>query len=307
MRIARLAASFVALIATTAATVGALAGSSEAAPPPRSPSPTFTQTPAGTTNSTAATFAWSAPTTETFTCSLNGVKPTACGSGTTGTASVTARAGSNTFSVKGVIPKVGPRKPKAATITYSWTVDTTAPQAPTVTAVVPNPTRNTSALISFSDGDPTATSFACVVDDSDPTHATPCVSPFFVAGPLGEGSHTAYIYAFDALNNRSAAGTTTWTVDTTSPGSPVFTATPDSITGATSATFDWAAVSGATGYTCSLDAGTPVSCSAPKNYTGLGEGAHTVAVQATDSAGNVGLPAKFGWTIDLTGPLPIAV
>src|SRR3954454_10816142 len=295
MRIARslrlTAAAALSSVVATIAFTGPLSGTALAAPPPRSPAPVFTQTPPASTSSSAAAFQWTAPTSESFTCSLNGARFNGCGSGTTGSASVTARSGSNTFSVKGVLPKVGKTKPKATTTTYAWSVDTTPPQAPTVTAVTPNPTRNTTASISFSDGDPTAVSYACAVDSSNPADATACSSPYFVAGPLSETSHTAYVYAFDALSNRSLPGSTTWTVDTTKPGSPVFTTTPDSVTSATTATFDWSAVSGATGYTCSLDASTPAACTPAKNYSGLGEGTHTISVQATDSAGNVGLPA----------------
>jgi hypothetical protein len=39
--------------------------------------------------------------------------------------------------------------------------------------------------------------------------------------------------------------------------------------------------------TCSVDGGAPLACSSPFDVTGLSQGAHAVAVTATDRAGNV--------------------
>jgi hypothetical protein len=55
-------------------------------------------------------------------------------------------------------------------------------------------------------------------------------------------------------------------------------------------------------WSCTLD-GVATACSSPKNYTGLAQGAHTFAVQARDSAGNLDpTPATRTWTVDTVAP-----
>ena len=52
-----------------------------------------------------------------------------------------------------------------------------------------------------------------------------------------------------------------------------------------------------------MDAEAFSSCTSPKTYMALSEGAHSFDVRATDAAGNVDpTPATFSWTIDKTAP-----
>ncbi|WP_163110787.1 hypothetical protein, partial [Acinetobacter baumannii] len=56
-------------------------------------------------------------------------------------------------------------------------------------------------------------------------------------------------------------------------------------------------------FECRIDGGAWAACTSPKSYTGLGDGAHTFDVRATDAAGNVDAsPATFGWTVDTAAP-----
>lgn len=290
------AAAALSSVIATLAFAGPLAGSAVAAAgkPQPTPLPTLTSHPSNPTSSTTATFAWTVPVTETYSCSVDGQKVS---SGCLPPVSFTGLGdGTHTFTLRAKLPQ--PQKSKASTINFSWAVDTTPPAAPTVQQVL-TPTKNTSANVFFS-GDSSAVSFACALD-ANPADATACTSPYNVSG-VSEGVHTAYVYAFDAVGNRSAAGTTTWTVDTTAPGSPVFTQVPSNPTVSTSATFAWTD-GDSTGFQCSLDGGAPVTCSSGKTYTGLSEGSHSLAVQGRDAVGNAGLPATYGWQIDLTAPV----
>ena len=53
--------------------------------------------------------------------------------------------------------------------------------------------------------------------------------------------------------------------------------------------------------TCSLDGGSFIACTSPRNYTGLLDGAHTVAERAVDEAGN-SAEAPIHFNVDTTDP-----
>src|SRR5439155_3449048 len=58
---------------------------------------------------------------------------------------------------------------------------------------------------------------------------------------------------------------------------------------------------------CRLDGDGFSACTSPVTYSGLGEGAHTFAVEAVDPAGNVSTVTSYAWTIDVTPPPPPAI
>lgn len=54
-------------------------------------------------------------------------------------------------------------------------------------------------------------------------------------------------------------------------------------------------------YECSLDGAAFATCTSPKNYTGLANGAHSFLVRAIDSSGNIDqTPASYNWTVVIT-------
>lgn len=93
----------------------------------------------------------------------------------------------------------------------TFTIDRTAPVAPTLTRVPPSPS-GSSATLEFTSDDATA-SFECRLDGDA---WTPCSSPQRYTG-LTNGSHTVWVRAVDAAGNTSAVSSTTWTVDGTAP------------------------------------------------------------------------------------------
>src|SRR3954453_8704683 len=303
MQVARpLKAAAVAALSSMVAAIaiaGPLAGTAAAAPPPRSPAPTFSSTPTTPTSSLSATFEWSASVTETYTCSLNGGPSNSCSS----PATVTARAGTNTFSVRGLMPKTGKQKPKASTTSFTWLVDKTPPPAPQVFVDQTDPTKNTIANITWSDVE-SGTSFLCGALDSHlftDAQNCPVTPPRLPLAGLSQGVHFVDVYATDAVGNLNPTpGTVSWTVDTTAPSSPTVTVTP---TSPTTARVTW--IDGdATSFLCTLDNLAPVSCLIANGWsvTGLGEGTHIVSVQGTDTAGNVGDPGTAHWVVDTTAP-----
>jgi sugar lactone lactonase YvrE len=99
----------------------------------------------------------------------------------------------------------------------------------------------------------------------------------------------------DSGNNRVQVFVDLNGPDTTITGPGV--ATPSS-----SASFTLVANEPGSTFECKLDGGSYASCSSPKNYTSLPEGAHTFYARATDSLGHLGNPTQYPWTIDVTPP-----
>jgi len=94
---------------------------------------------------------------------------------------------------------------------HTFTVDRTAPAAPTLTTVPPA-TSGPTATFAFTTADPTAV-FECRLDGAA---WTSCSSPQPYSG-LSNGSHTVDVQAVDSAANRSISASTTWTVDATAP------------------------------------------------------------------------------------------
>lgn len=186
---------------------------------------------------------------------------------------------------------------ESAAATRTWTVDATPPPVPAITGGPTGLTKSMSAAFTFT-LDPDAASATCAVDSATPV---PCTSGVSYSS-LGQGAHTFSVRGVDTAGNASAAATRTWTVDTVPPAFPSFWNTPQWVTAATSAFFQWSSDNTAT-YACTLDQA-PVTCSSSTySVTGLSEGTHTFAVTATDAAGNQSAN-QYQWRVDLTDPAP---
>ncbi|AEI68972.1 adventurous gliding motility protein AgmC [Corallococcus macrosporus] len=121
---------------------------------------------------------------------------------------------------------------------------------------------------------------------------------------LPVGPHMVNVYALLQGVSSVVSNTNTFTVtsDTTPPDTTIVAA-PPSVTGSSSATFDFTSNESPVAYQCSLDGGPFVACTAPRTYTGLSEGTHTFEVRAVDAAGNIDpTPATYSWTVDTTPP-----
>jgi hypothetical protein len=156
------------------------------------PRVTLTDKPPRLTNRTTASFSFSAEHAgSAFECRLDGAPFAACTSPKpySGLAD-----GSHTFAVRAIsLGNTG------LATTYSWTVDTVAPQ--TAMASTP-PTRSgsPSARFTFTSTEPGST-FACSLDALG---FTPCASPKSYAG-LGDGRHMFRVEAVDAAGNTDAS------------------------------------------------------------------------------------------------------
>ena len=190
--------------------------------------------------------------------------------------------GSHTVTVRGTDAR-GNAGSKAA----QFTVDT---QGPAVT-VEDLAITGRSAKLTFGSDD-AAAELACKLDGAT---FTACSSPVQFDG-LTEGAHAVVIRATDAYGNTGTA-TEQFVVDTQAPAVTIAgVAVTGSKAEVTFATDDGTAV-----VKCKLDAGTLAARASPLELSGLADGSHTIAVQATDAHGNVG-SATEEFVVDTQAP-----
>jgi hypothetical protein len=250
--------------------------------------PTLNSTPANSSNSAAPSFSFTGEAGATFQCALDRAAFAAC---TSPKAYSGLAAGSHTFQVRQT-DTAGNQGPAAS---YTWTIDLTAPAAPTITVKPGNPSNSAAPSLSFT-GEAGAT-FQCALDGAA---FAACTSPKGYSG-LAAGSHTFQVRQTDTAGNQGPAASYTWTIDLTAPAAPAITAGPSGTINATSASFSFTGEAGAT-FECALDGGVFGACSSPKAYGGLADGSHIFQVRQIDTAGNTGPAASRSWTVDTAPP-----
>lgn len=264
-----------------------------------SPVVTLSSTPTSVTNSTSASFSFSATDTgggtiASYNCKVDSGSYTSC---TSPQSYSSLASGTHTFYVQATDSAGN----ISSTQSYAWEIDTTAPSLNIIT--YPTSLNNlTSVNFTFAATDSNGVaSYSCKLDSGFYTN---CSSPMSYSS-LAQGSHTFYVQATDTSGNVSAAQTYTWITDLTPPTTSL-TANPAAVTNLSSASFSFSASDsgGGTvaGYQCSLDSSAYTSCSSPKSYAGLTEGAHQLAIVSFDSASNFSSPLVYSWTIDQTAP-----
>jgi len=177
----------------------------------------------------------------------------------------------------------------------SWTVDTVDPGIPAISGV---PVANTTALsasIAFS-GEPGGT-FQCSLNSGA---FGPCASPWSFSG-MADGAYSIAVRQTDAAGNVGPAASASWTVDRTAPAAPVLSGVPTVSTTSSSASIAFSGEPGGA-FQCSLNSGPFGPCTSPVSFSGMAEGAYSIAVRQTDAAGNAGTAASAGWTVDRTPP-----
>ena len=251
------------------------------------PTPVIGAAPESLTRSTSATFTFTdALAGVSFQCALDGAGFSAC---TSLTSYAGLSAGDHRFQVRARTS----RGEESASAVHEWTIDTTPPPAPALTAKPAADTNQTNAELSFTDSE-RRVSFTCQLDGGA---LAACSSPKRYAGPLGEGSHSFTVRAVDRAGNVSAATSYTWTVDTTPPPAPVLDSGPTDPTSDTTATFGFTDPEAGVAFRCRLDDRPFSGCASPKTYTDLHPGTHTVGIQAVDAAGNVSQTRSWSWTV----------
>lgn len=272
--------------------------------PPAAPS--ITSGPSGLTASTSASFAFTGEGGASFQCALDSTaSPVAC----TSPKSYSGLAqGAHTFYVR----QTDTAGNTGVFASRSWTVDTVAPPAPSITSgplqYPPVGRPSTSASFQFTDSE-SGVSFLCSLDGGG---YAACSSPKSYTG-LAQGSHTLRVEAKDAAGNVSGPSAPwTWFVDTVAPNQPTLTSFPSNPSSLQSARFAWTDTdptpgSGIATYACKLDGGSYQPCSSPKTYSGLSFASHIFLVVAIDWAGNTSQARTYTWTVSNSTGQPYAI
>jgi len=117
---------------------------------------------------------------------------------------------------------------------------------------------------------------------------------------LTEAAHSLRVRATDPAGNVSSIGKAEWTVDKTAPSLTVSGA-PTGVVVSKTATISFTAEESAT-VDCKVDGGDWAACSSPIELSDLAEGLHSVAVRATDQAGNKAVVITDSWTVQAAKP-----
>ncbi len=184
----------------------------------------------------------------------------------------------------------------------TWHIDLTAPVLSlSGPGTLTNSLSAAFTLMATDSGGSGVASYSCSVDGAAYSTCAAVVNLVLTAG-----SHTFKARVYDGAGNSSLIQTYSWTIDTTAP-TVTLTSKPLTTTNSLSANFSFVGSDSGggsiAGYECALDAGSYASCTSPKNYSSLADGAHTFKVRATDTAGNIGSATTYVWTVDTTTPM----
>jgi peptidoglycan/xylan/chitin deacetylase (PgdA/CDA1 family) len=254
------------------------------------PAPAITDQPPLVSGSNTATFSFTdGQPGVTFQCTVDGASSTCSSPFSTGVLAD----GSHTFTVW-ALDSAGN---VSSGTSYSWTVDTTPPPAPTLTSTPPANDTSTSASFSFGD-DEAAVSFECQLDAGS---FSTCTSPATYAG-LTDGSHTFAVRARDAAGTPSTVTSYTWSVQGLRPPAPTIDSKPANPSNTSTATFAFSDSDGTVSFQCSVDGAAYSPCPSLFTTAALTDGSHTFAVEAVDITARTSDPTQYTWTIDTTPP-----
>ena len=188
--------------------------------------------------------------------------------------------------------------------TLSWTVDTVKPEV-SVDSGPNDPTNETTVTFTYSSNEDTlpAGEFECKLSGGINVDWESCPGTGWQYSGLNqEGAYVFEVRATDLAGNISDPDSYSFTIDTTNPSTTINSG-PPSLSGSNEATFEFSSNETGSIFECKLDDGAwEASCSSPKNYSDLSGGEHTFYVKSQDTAGNIGNPAEYIWTIDLSIP-----
>ena len=190
--------------------------------------------------------------------------------------------------------------------TASYTLDTTPPPAPSVTAPR-SPSHDTTPTYAISDTE-NGVVITCVLVSPDGRTVFSGVCPAdgtFDTTSFTDGVYTLTVTATDAATNSSST-TVAWTRDTLPPPPPAVSA-PLSPAQSRSPSFSVSDAESGLTYTCTVTgpgAATVTACGATTtvDLTGAADGTYTLTVTATDAADNTSTASSATYTLDTTAP-----
>ncbi|HWM18157.1 MAG TPA: right-handed parallel beta-helix repeat-containing protein, partial [Ilumatobacteraceae bacterium] len=272
----------------------------DAGPDTTTPETAISSGPPAETTATTATISFvSSELGSSFECALVPLEPDAVASFSSCTSPFQATdlpGGEHTFLVRAMdlAGNVDPTPDE-----WSWTV-----AAPPITTIVTGPEDGTeSSVATFTFVSSVAgAQFYCALDVPP---FEECTSPVTYTG-IGIGDHEFVVYSVAGGFADTDGDGWEWEVVVDAPIDTGITAGPPSVTGSTSANFEFASTEGGSTFECALDGGPWVACTSPRTVSGLGLGSHTFAVRAIGPTGEVdATPATATWEVvapDVTAP-----
>lgn len=203
---------------------------------------------------------------------------------------------------------IGEGGPDPTPATYTWQIDTTAPQT-SITATPPDPSDGFAASFAYSSSEPFS-SFRCQLDDGAiqvcGSNASQASKTYF---DLTDGSHAFRVWATDNAGNKDPTPAThsfevkTSLGDSSPPDTQILLA-PTDPSGSADAFFAYGSTEPGSSFECELDGSGFAPCPEQgKGYGPLANGPHTFAVRAIDRAGNTdSVPATHAWRVAAAVP-----
>jgi arylsulfatase A-like enzyme len=163
---------------------------------------------------------------------------------------------------------------------------------------------SSTATFTFTSSEPNS-SFQCRLDDAfggGPFVACPSHNSWT---NLSNGSHELEVRAVSGGVPDSTPDSYTWTVDTSFPETQI-TQGPSGLSNTRNPTFQFTSPDNTATFQCRLDSNAEAdfqSCSSPKSYSNLADGAHTFDVRAVRANAQTDpTPASRTWNVDATAP-----
>lgn len=257
---------------------------------------TLLEKPPTASNDANPHFTYTATGATSFQCKLDEARFNPCSAG--GQDYSDLADGSHTLLVRAL----NAEGPDGSPASYTWTVDTTAPQA-TIVSQPGAQSFGRTATFAFS-SDEAGSTFRCSLDSAP---AGVCLSGIVLQSLTG-GTHTFNVVAVDRAGNvQSSPAAYTWAVDVQAPVTTI-DSKPSSTTPDPSAAFTYHANRPDAVFECSMDGAQFSSCpSSGAAYSRLATGPHTFSVRAVDSDGDVeASPPSYVFTVGTLVPKPRA-
>jgi hypothetical protein len=250
---------------------------------------TGTVTPAqGLTNSPNISVEFGSSEPGTIYCSQDGDAAVACTSPLSWTGLADGAHSLSVYAVD-IAGNVG------ATTSLSWTIDTTAPVL-SFTSISPSSASYLNVnSVTFDVSDSEAATISATLNGSVIAFS----DPLLLSG-LSDGSYSLLLTASDAAGNVSASLSHDFVIDTVAPQVTLAADDGKDPTNLDIRHFTFTASEDVT-YMCNMDGAGYAACVTPYVVSGLADGPHTLWVQASDLAGNVG-SAQATWSVDTHAP-----
>jgi hypothetical protein len=178
----------------------------------------------------------------------------------------------------------------------NFVVSATAPTV-SLSSVPPSVITSSTATVGFTVDDDDAAAW-CSLDGAAPVV---CTAPATFDN-LADGRHTVAVYAVNGGGVRGGTVTTAFIVDTVAP-TVTITSAPSGTVSSAQANIVFSIDDPSAAAHCSIDGAPATVCSSPLTLGNLVQGAHTVAIYASDAAGNSGPSQHSSFTIDDIAPV----